>query len=177
MQISAEGTQPPSWQRRVLFGRNPKRTLVRVLILATLLPLAFTFILKPVHVEGISMVPTYHDNRYNFANRVAYLFRPPRRGDVVVVTPYSDRSIMFLKRIIGLPGETIAFHQGRAVINGQILSEPYIDFQKSPCDWEIPPVTIGPDEYYVVGDNRTMREADHTKLLAPRDRILGKILL
>jgi signal peptidase I len=177
MKICAEGTPPPSWLRRVLFGRDPKRTLVRVVILATVLPFTFTVVLRPVHVQGISMVPTYHDNRYNFVNRLAYLFHEPQRGDVVVATPYSDKKIMLLKRIIGMPGEIIAFHQGRAFINGQILEEPYMNFQQYPCDWEIAPMKIGSDEYYVVGDNRTMPEANHSKLIAPRSCIMGRILL
>jgi signal peptidase I len=177
MNNCAEAAQQPSWLRRALFGRNPKRTLLRVAILATVLPFTFTFILRPVHVQGISMVPTYHDNRFNFVNRLSYLLHDPRRGDVVVVTPYSDKKIMLLKRIIGMPGETIAFHHGRATVNGQILEEPYMNFHVYPCDWEIAPMNIPPGEYFIVGDNRTMPEASHSKLLAPRNCIMGRILL
>ena len=60
---------------------------------------------------------------------------------------------MLLKRIIGLPGETVAFVNGHVLINGQILDEPY---EKSDCDWNAAPVTLGPDQYYYVGDNRSM---------------------
>ena len=64
-----------------------------------------------------------------------------------------------MKRIVGLPGETVAFVDGRVLINGEVLDEPY---EKSSCDWNLPPVKLGPDEYFVVGDNRTMPWADHT---------------
>ena len=58
---------------------------------------------------------------------------------------------MFMKRIVWLPGETVAFHEGRLLINGQPLAEPYVKF---PCNWEQQPKQVGPNEYYVVGDNR-----------------------
>ena len=79
-----------------------------------------------------------------------------------------------MKRIIGLPGETVAFENGRVLINGEVLDEPY---EKSPCDWNCPPVKLGPDEYYVVGDNRTMPQELHTHGGTPRYRIVGKVLL
>jgi signal peptidase I len=81
---------------------------------------------------------------------------------------------MFLKRIVGLPGETVAFHHGHAFINGRILDEPYVKYE---CDWERQPVTLGPDQYFVVGDNRSMPIEDHTMGEPHRDRIVGKILL
>jgi len=79
-----------------------------------------------------------------------------------------------LKRIIALPGETIGFHEGRAVVNGKVLDEPYLKF---PCHWEHAPEQVGPDEYYVVGDNRSMEFEGHTQGRASRDRIVGKVLL
>ena len=81
---------------------------------------------------------------------------------------------MYMKRIIGLPGETVAFHQGHAVINGRILDEPYLAFE---CRWEHEPRTLGPNQYYCVGDNRSMRQQDHTEGIAERNRIVGKVLL
>jgi signal peptidase I len=67
----------------------------------------------------------------------------------------------------------VAFHRGRLLINGQPLAEPYA----SPCKWELAPVTVKADEYYVVGDNRTMRAADHEMGRVERWRLVGKILL
>jgi signal peptidase I len=81
---------------------------------------------------------------------------------------------MYMKRIIGLPGETVAFAGGRVLINGEVLDEPY---EKTPCDWNCPPVKLGPDEYFVVGDNRTMPSENHVFGKAGRDRIIGKAFL
>jgi signal peptidase I len=81
---------------------------------------------------------------------------------------------MLCKRIVGLPGETIAFHEGHVELNGEPLDEPYV---KRPCNWEHGPERIGPDEYYVVGDNRSMDFDQHTKGKAERIRIVGKVLL
>ena len=131
------------------------------------------FVLLPIRVEGVSMLPTYKENRVNFVNRLAYLRSPPKRGDVVAIR-LAGPSIMYMKRIVGLPGETVSFHDGRLLINGKVLDEPYKIFS---CNWEHEPEPVGPDEYFVVGDNRSMAYFEHTKGKAQRNRILGKILL
>jgi signal peptidase I len=170
---SDENAPSVGWAQRVLIGKDPRRTLLRIAILAVVSFVVSKFVLLPIRVEGISMEPTYRDHRVNFVNRLAYEFHEPRRGDIVAIRT-SDEHIMYLKRIIGLPGETVAFHNHHAVINGQMLDEPYV---KHWADWERPPEPVGPDEYYVVGDNRSMDWDEHTQGLAKRERIVGKIFL
>jgi signal peptidase I len=87
---------------------------------------------------------------------------------------WSAPHIMYLKRIIGLPGETISFVGGRVRVNGNTLDEPY---EKWACDWNTAPVTLKPDEYFFVGDNRSMPKEEHTFGKAERSRIVGKALL
>lgn len=163
----------PGWTRRVLIGRDPIRTLIRIVIWVLLIVLIRSYVLLPIRVEGVSMLPTYKENGINFVNCLAYVFHPPQRGDVVAIR-YSGRSVMLCKRIVGLPGETIAFRDGHVEINGQPLEEPYV---KRPCTWEQAPELVGPDEYYVVGDNRSMDFDQHTKGRAERVRIVGKVAL
>jgi signal peptidase I len=163
----------PRWVRIIVMGRNPKNTLMRVAILIVVSIVVFTFILLPIRVEGISMLPTYRDRSVNFVNRLAYLRHEPQRGDVVSIR-LAGLHRMYLKRIIGLPGETVAFEKGRVLINGEVLDEPY---QKSPCDWYYPPVKLGPDEYFAVGDNRTMPWTEHKMGRVGRDHIVGKAVL
>jgi signal peptidase I len=159
--------------RVALFGRNPKATFIRIVVLVAICFVVFNFILLPIRVTGISMLPTYHDRSFNLVNRLAYIWHEPRRGDVVSVR-LTGLHVMFMKRIVGLPGETVAFTNGHILINGVVLDEPY---EKLPCDWNRAPVTLGPDEYFFVGDNRSMPEEDHTFGVQKRNHIVGKVLL
>lgn len=156
----------------LLVGRKPGRTALRILVLVALSFIVFRFVLLPIRVQGPSMLPTYR-NGVNFVNRLAYSFHEPQRGDVVAVRT-SGLSIMFMKRIIALPGETVAFLNGQVYINGQPLEETYL---KLPSDWTIPPEQVRPGHYYCVGDNRSMPHLDHEKGQAERQRIVGKVLL
>ena len=159
--------------RALLFGKNPMATLLRIVVLVVTCGVVFTFILLPIQVTGISMLPTYSNQSLNLVNRLAYLRHEPQRGDVVSVR-LTGLHVLFMKRIIGLPGETVAFADGRVLINGKILDEPY---EKYSCDWNRPPVTLAADEYFLVGDNRSMPQEDHTFGIQKRNRIVGKVLL
>lgn len=158
--------------KRVLVGRNPRNTLVRAVVWVVVLVIIAKFVLVPIRVQGISMLPTFPSKGIKFINCCAYLFHPPQRGDIVAIET-TGRHVMLCKRIIGLPGETIAFHEGRVLINGEPLSEPYVKF---PCNWEQPSELIGPDEYYVVGDNRSMDFFQHDQGRADRHKIVGKVV-
>jgi signal peptidase I len=171
--MDATATSKPSWIQILVIGRNPKRTLLRAIITAAVVLLVSRFILIPIRVEGISMLPTYHERQLNFVNRLAYLFHEPRHGDVVSIRT-TGKSIMYMKRVVGVPGETIAFINGQLLINGEVVPEPYL---KLPSSWDVAPRTLGPTEYYLVGDNRTMPPELHTKGAVERRRILGKVLL
>jgi signal peptidase I len=166
-----------------VFGRNPKVTLLRAAVWAAVCVVVFKILLVHVRVSGISMLPTCPDQSVYWVNRLAYVWHEPRRGDVVAIRfIQTDDSIsrlepphvMLLKRIIGLPGETVAFVNGHVLINGKILDESYEAFD---CDWNCAPVTLGPGQYYVVGDNRSMPPEDHTRGPYDRSRIVGKARL
>jgi signal peptidase I len=159
--------------RLFVFGRNLKFTLVRAAILAVTCVVILQFVLLPIRIDGISMQPTYQDGSINFVNCLAYLRHEPRRGDVVGIR-LAGHHVMYMKRIVGLPGETIAFVGGHLSINGQLLAEPY---EKYACDWNYGPVQLTPDEFFVVGDNRSMPKEDHYFGRCERERIVGKILL
>jgi signal peptidase I len=177
MAVNVDAAQSPTLLQRVLIGRNPKRTLARacvLIVVALILFVVFKFVLQPVQVEGISMLPTYKDHALHLAYRLAYTWHEPRRGDVVVIRTLAGEHVTYMKRIIGLPGETVAFHRGRLYINGQPVDEPYV---KLPCNWEHDPQPVGADRYYVVGDNRDMPWGDHEKGRPTRNLILGKIIL
>lgn len=161
-----------SLTRRVVFGRNPRRTLIRILVLAGVSFVVFGWMLTPIRVRGISMEPAYRDGALNLVNRVVYRFRSPARGDVVAIR-LAGPHVLYVKRIVGLPGERIAFVNGNLQVNGSPLAEPYV-LNRNP--WDVPEVACGPREYFVVGDNRGMRAGDHDFGRADARRILGTLV-
>lgn len=173
MTTAVQERDSPPWWQVVLVGRNPKRTLLRMVVLIVGVLLLRQFVVLPVRVDGISMLPTYKSNGVNLVNRLAYVFGQPQRGDVVAIRMAGEH-IMLLKRIIGLPGEKVEFRRGELFIDGEAMDEPYL---KLPWNWNMPPVKVGSDEFYVVGDNRSMAWGDHKQGRAPRAKIVGRAML
>jgi signal peptidase I len=161
-----------SLTRRLIFGSNPRRTLVRVIVLTTLSFITFQWVLIPIRTEGISMLPTYRSGSLNLVNRLSYRFRPPSRGDVVAIR-LAGPHVVFVKRIIGLPGERLEIVHGQVIINGVPLAEPYVEDRQP---WDVPEVRLPPRDYFVVGDNRRMRAADHSFGRADISRIIGRVV-
>jgi signal peptidase I len=161
--------------RTVLIGRDPRFTLVRIVLVVAVAIVLFKFILLPIRVDGPSMLPTYKHGAVNFVNRLAYWRSEPKRGDIVAVR-YSGRSMMLMKRVVALPGETVEFINGQLFVNGQPMAEPYVKYD---CDWTArrEHYQLATDEYYVVGDNRSMPIDMHYQGAAQRKRILGRVLL
>jgi len=177
-QVDQASTKPPSSEvaspwLRLLVGRQPKRTLVRLVVLVAGVFVLFRFVFIGVRIEGISMEPTYHNGRIGLVERLAYRYSLPKRGDVVAIRIAGERR-MYLKRVIGLPGERVAVHRGNVYINGEKLDEPYVRAPREP--WEEPEVRLGEHEYYVVGDNRSMPGRWHEHGRVDASRITGKLL-
>jgi signal peptidase I len=161
-----------SLTRRIIFGRNPRRTAVRVLAFAVVAFITFPWIFLPIRTDGISMEPTYQSNSLNLVNRLSYRIGEPARGDVVAIR-LAGPHVVFVKRIVGLPGERLAFAAGVIQINGVPLAEPYVKHRRA---WDRAEVTLGPREYFAVGDNREMEQGSHKFGIVDRERILGKVL-
>ena len=160
-------------------------TLLRLAVWVVLCVVGFKLSVVHIRVDGISMLPTCQDRSVYWVSRLAYLWHQPQRGDVVAIrfvpadgtiNKLEPPHVMLLKRIIGLPGETVAFKHGRVLIDGEILDEPYEneDYQGN---WNCEPVSLGPDQYYVVGDNRSMPQEYHTHGIYQRSLIVGKARL
>ncbi len=161
-----------SLPRRLILGRDPRRTLLRVAVLALVSFLTFGWLLTPVRVHGISMEPAYRDRGFNFVNRVVYTVRSPARGEVVAIRLAGPR-VLYVKRIIGLPDERVAIVEGIIQINGVPLVEPYVRARQA---WNYAEVTVGPGEYFVIGDNRDMGAGDHEFGRVDVRRILGRLV-
>lgn len=145
---------------------------MRVLALAVVAFITFTWVLIPIRTHGDSMVPTYRSDSFNLVNRLSYAFGEPARGDVVAIRLAGPRLVL-VKRVIGLPGERVRFESGVVRINDAPLIETYVHYRRS---WDLPEVTLGPHEYFAVGDNRGMPVALHSFGAVDRVRILGKVV-
>jgi signal peptidase I len=143
-----------------------REVLYTSLVLCLLSFAVSRWVLWPVKISGESMVPNYQDGQPNFINRLAYLSTQPQRGDVVALRAGKD---FLIKRVIGLPGEKIEFYRGTIIVNGQPLEEHY---PVKPLLWRLAPVELGANDYFVMGDNRTV------SLLGavPREKIIGKAI-
>lgn len=134
--------------------RRELRSWTRDLAVALGLALVIiVFLYQPVKVEGTSMSPLLSDQERIFINKFVYHFEPIERGDVVVFWYPLDRSKSFIKRVVGLPGDTIEIRSGHLYINGKELTEPYVPASYLD-DSNYPPRTIPSGEYFVMGDHR-----------------------
>src|SRR3977135_3862865 len=143
--VAPEATQP---LRREL--RSWGRDLVIALSLAIVI---IIFFYQPVKVEGTSMTPLISDQERIFINKFVYRFEPIQRGDVVVFWYPLDRSKSFIKRVIGLPGETVEIRRGAVYVNDKIVPEPYVPPQYEDLS-DFGPVRVPKDSYFVMGDHR-----------------------
>src|SRR6476469_750095 len=109
----------------IRLGRNPRLTLLRAGALIVSAIVLFGWVLLPVRLAGISMLPTYQNGALNFANRAAYWGRSPARGDVVAIRMAGNGAFL-VKRIVALPGEQIAIEEGTVLIDRRPLEEPNV---------------------------------------------------
>lgn len=162
--------------------RNAAKELwdtLKFIILAAVIVIPIRmFIFQPFIVNGESMYPTFHNADYLIINEFKYHFTEPKRGDVVVFRYPKDTSRYFIKRIIGLPGETVIFKNHEVYIkneenpDGVKLSEPYLSQITIPG--ESKEATVTPDNYFVMGDNRGFSSDSRTWGLVPKEDITGE---
>ncbi len=155
--------------------RHGNKVWAAVLIL--LIPAYFAvthFIADAAQVNDISMLPTLKDGSCFLVNKYIYRVQAPRRGDIIVFFPprFHPGPYRYVKRIIGLPNETLAILNGRITINGIPLDEPYAAGDSGP---NYGPITVPENTYFVMGDNRMESEDSRTFGVVPHARINGKI--
>ena len=134
--------------------RNEIRVWTRDLLIAIGLALVIiVFLYQPVKVEGTSMAPLLSDQERIFINKFVYRFEPIQRGDVVVFWYPLDHSKSFIKRVVGLPGESVEIRHGAVYVDGKVVPEPYVPPQYEDLS-DFGPVTVQKDSYFVMGDHR-----------------------
>jgi signal peptidase I len=158
--------QPTDWKRFVL-------DILETLVLAVVLYFGINAISARVRVDGFSMKPTLQDGEYILVSKLAYKLGAPQRGDIVVFIFHVNPAEDLIKRIIGLPGDTISVQNGVLSINGVAMDEPYIN---APPAYE-GTWTVSPGELFVLGDNRNDSRDSHQWGLLPIKNVIGKAVL
>lgn len=149
--------------------------------LAIILPVRY-YLIQPFYVKGASMEPNFHDGQYLIIDEISYRFHEPERGQVIVFRYPRDPQEYFIKRIIGLPGETIQLVDGKIKIynsqrpEGFFLEESYISSGVLTFPEGADRMTVGPDQYFVLGDNRSASK--DSRYFGPVSKIfvIGKIV-
>jgi len=158
--------------------------LVKVVVIALviIIPIRY-YVIQPFIVSGSSMEPTFENGQYLIVNELDYHISNPQRGDVIVFKYPKNTSEYFIKRVIGLPGEKVLIQNGKVIIyntanpNGFTLNETYLPaglYTEATTDQ---PITLGPDEYFVLGDNRPASSDSRFWGDVPSNDIVGKVVL
>ncbi|MFH1002874.1 MAG: signal peptidase I [Chloroflexota bacterium] len=154
------------------------RDTIATLVLALVLFFTLQATLQSFIVIGYSMEPSFHEAQRIMVNRIVYRLHDPQRGDVIVFQAPNGQNGDYIKRVIGLPGESVEIRDGTVYIrrDGQTFSldEPYI---KSTPSYNYHGGVIPANEYFVLGDNRNNSNDSHNGWLAARNDIIGKAWL
>lgn len=168
-----------SWRYALSFIWETAKIVI--IALAIIIPIRY-FLFQPFFVRGASMEPNFEDGEYLIINEIEYRFHEPARGDVIVFRYPNDPSQFYIKRVIGLPSETVKIENGKVIISnendpaGFILSEPYLSDENKFTSGNID-VQLDENEYFVLGDNRSASSDSRRWGLLPRHYIIGKAWL
>lgn len=166
--------------QKIQSEENPVIEIAKTLATAFVLAIGIrTLVAEARYIPSSSMEPTLEINDRLIIEKISYRFRTPQRGDVVVFSP-TDKlreqnfKDAFIKRVIGLPGETVQVKGGKVYINGNALREKYIE--ESP-EYKYGPVTVPTGQYLVLGDNRNNSYDSHYWGFVPRKNLIGRAVV
>lgn len=168
--------------------------LTQTVVLTLLIFFALRAVVQNFKVEGQSMEPTLHHNQFLIINKATYArvdgtpieplvsrgeaiagpvyaFGAPAHGDIIVFKFPNQPEKDFIKRIIGVPGDTVEVRAGQVYLNGALQTEPYI---RPGANYDAPPKVVPPGQYFVLGDNRPNSSDSHVWGFVPADNLIGK---
>ena len=163
----------PPVRREQPIKKQPTEIAVREIVETLLLTFFIFWIVNSLvgryRIDGHSMNPPLADEQYLFINNVAYLLDEPQHGDIIVFR-HPRNNLNLIKRVIGVPGDTVEVRDQQVFVNGQILNEPYIQAPPNYTgSWNVPE-----DQYFVLGDNRNNSSDSHSWSYLPEENIFGK---
>jgi len=152
-----------------------------VISLAIIIPVRY-FLIQPFYVKGASMEPNFHENEYLMVDEISYRFSPPKRGDVIVFRYPKDPQEYYIKRLIGLPGETVEIKDGSVYIidaagSTSKVEENYLPSYVSTVALASEPVKLAADEYYMMGDNRNGSKDSRSFGPVKKSFVIGRVFL
>lgn len=128
------------------------KTVIIIVILAAVIRL---FIIQPFIVDGQSMEPSFQNNNYLITEKITFKLHEPTHGEVIILRPPDNPSVNYLKRVIGIPGDSVDIKDGVVSVNDKKIDEPYIDGQKTlTVNGQELKITLRDSEFFVMGDNR-----------------------
>jgi len=154
------------------------REVIETIVLTVLMFLVIRFAVQNFNIEGTSMEPSLHNQELILVDKWTYLFRPPTRGDVIVFIAPPQPSQDYIKRVIGLPGDTITINNTIVVVDGVTLKETYVDPNNQGNIYDanrpIHNMVIPANDYFVLGDNRKGSSDSRDWGFVPRKNIIGR---
>jgi signal peptidase I len=137
------------------------------------------FLIQPFVVEGQSMEPNFHNNEYLIIDKLSYKFHEPNRGDIIIFQAPNAPQYDYIKRVIGRPGETIKIANNKIYINNQPIDETYLQPNERTLINQDPKMTmertLGPNEFFVLGDNRQHSSDSREFGILDKSKILGRV--
>ncbi len=158
--------------------------LVKIVVisLVIIIPIRY-FLIQPFYVKGASMEPNFYDHEYLIIDEISYRFNDPVRGDIIVFRYPKDPQEYFIKRLIALPGETVQIKDGEVIIyndqnvQGMVLDEFYLPDNLKTYSNTDDKITLGEEEYYMLGDNRNSSKDSRSFGPVNETFITGRVLL
>jgi signal peptidase I len=176
---TAAAVQAPPRPRPQLHQPGFLREVLETLVLIGAIYALVNLATVRFFIDGPSMQPNFYAGQFLVVNRMSYMLGAPDRGDVVVFNAPGNGpdDPPLIKRLIGLPGETVEIRATLVYVNGDLLDEPYIKESCSDSRCRDASWTLGPNEYFFMGDNRNNSKDSRVFGPVPRDRIVGEAFL
>lgn len=156
-------------------------TIQTLLLVFAVFLVVYIFLFRPFQVSGSSMYPTFHDKEYILTNIIALKLGHPKLGDVIVFKAPNDPEKDYIKRVMGMPGDTVSIKNGDVYINGNLIDQsaylaPTVKTYGGSFLRENQPVTVPTDSYFVIGDNRSGSSDSREWGFLPAKNLIGKSL-
>ncbi|MBP7688618.1 MAG: signal peptidase I [Thermoflexales bacterium] len=148
---------------------NLLREIVETALLTAIIFLVVNAVIGRFRIESVSMQPNLYEGEYVIVDKISYTLSTPQRGDIIVFEKVGQPDL--IKRVIGLPGDTVEVRNQQVFVNGVALKEPYI---ANPPNYAFGPVQVEPGRYFVLGDNRSNSSDSHVWGTIPADTIVGR---